>query len=201
MNYIATITEEMFRWFDIFNSKYFEGKLDKPIITVQKAKSNNYGHFTLGRVWVNSEKDSQYEINIAAHSLKRSVDDIAGTVLHEMIHYYHKVNDIKDCSQNKHNKKFKSFAEKLGFVVEQSKSYGWGHTEIAGELKEFIHNELKPNSDMFTYSRIVPLQDAATKVREKKSFKYTCPKCGLVVKAEADKNINCGDCNETLECE
>ena len=34
-NYISTATNEMYRWFDILNEKFFNGELEKPVITIQ----------------------------------------------------------------------------------------------------------------------------------------------------------------------
>lgn len=199
MNYISDVITEMSRWFNMFNEKYFENKLPDAIITVQKAKSNNYGHFTLDKVW-KSMDDESYEINIAAHSLQRNVEDIAGTILHECLHCYHKINDIKDFSGKIHNRKFKLAAEKLGFIVTQSKQCGWGHTEIDGDLKEFIINDIKPNAEIFKYARIVSVEKPK-KEKKKIMFKYICPQCELECKAKENVLIKCSHCDVDMEME
>ena len=50
-NYLTKTTNEMYRWFDIFNEKFFKNSLEKPIITIQKTRANTRGWFTTETVW------------------------------------------------------------------------------------------------------------------------------------------------------
>lgn len=50
MNYIAEAIQEISRWYGFFNTKYFDGELEEPAITIQKARANNYGHCTKARI-------------------------------------------------------------------------------------------------------------------------------------------------------
>jgi predicted SprT family Zn-dependent metalloprotease len=195
MNYISDITMEMYRWFDELNVKFFHKSLKQPIITIQKSKGNTLGHFTCSKVWTaKNDGENQYEINISAHTLHREIEDIVGTLLHEMIHYYNKENGISDAPNNKHNKKFKAFAEKVGFDVSCSKSYGWGHTKVNEDLKSYILATIKPDESLFIYSRTIPVEiEKEKKKRSKNIFKYRCPECDMEVKGKADISILCGN--------
>lgn len=201
VNYIAEITNELYRYFDMFNEKFFNKELKQPMITIQRARSNNYGHFTLNPIWQNKieDDDNLFEINLAAHQLHRNVVDIASTVLHEMCHYDNKIKGIKDCSPVVHNKKFKSKAELVGFIVEKSKSYGWAHTFPNDELKDFIVNEIKPKEEIFKYARIVT--SVSPKEKKKSQYKFICPQCQAVAKAKQDVKLNCANCNVEMEME
>lgn len=203
MNYIGDITNEMQRWYSIINEKKFDSQLPQAIITIQQARSNNYGHCTRERIWTNENKDdSYYEININASTLHREVIDIIGTIYHEILHEYHNVNGIRGCNGNIHNKKFKALAESHGFRIEKSKQYGFGHTFVDPntELMRFIVDEIKPDAEIFKYARIVG--DAKpTKTREKKTFKYVCKNCGAEAKAKAEANLICGECDMNMEME
>lgn len=194
---------ELHRMFDLFNDEFFDGELSHPVITIQKSRANNLGHFTLSKIWENVDtKEATYEININPIHLDRPADEIAGTLLHEMIHFFHKVNDIKDATNNVHNKKFKTKAEELGFIVEKSKKYGWGHTTLSPELKSYIDSEIQPRPECFMYFMNIPMdEEKEAKTTTKKTFKYTCPKCGMEVKAKPEMNILCGNCGVTLEME
>lgn len=175
--------------------------MPQTIITIQKAKSNNYGHCTREKIWGSkNENEPCYEINIAAHSLHREVVDIVGTIYHEILHEYHNVNGIRGCNVNIHNKKFKTLAEQHGFRVEQSKQCGWGHTFVDQDtdLMEFINNEIQPNEDVFEYARIIETAKPKA-IREKKTFKYMCPQCNFEAKAKADANLVCGNCEIEME--
>jgi predicted RNA-binding Zn-ribbon protein involved in translation (DUF1610 family) len=203
-NKIGIATEELYRIFEILNNKYFEGKLEAPIITIQKGKkSNNLGWFSTEKIWTNKAQDNKkHEINVSAEHLKDDVTDIVETVLHECCHYQNKVLDIKDCNGQIHNKKFKSMAEKVGLLVERDKKVGWGYTSCSAELKQFITDTIKPNGEAFSYFRTMVLDTGkASTPREKTIFKYTCPQCGEEVKAKKDKNIICGDCKVAFKIE
>lgn len=208
MNVIGMALEELYRIFNILNSDKFDGELSEPVITIQKTRGRTLGHFTLNRVWVdkNNEEDeetSYYEINIDPRWFNsRTPADVAETLLHEMCHYHNKVNNIKDCSGNVHNKKFKSSAEKVGLIVERGKSVGWGYTSMSDELRAYMDEVVKPNDKAFEYFRSAPVKDSGSGgTRKKNMFKYTCPDCGAEVKGKRDMTIKCGICDVEMKME
>lgn len=215
MNVIGIALNELYRIFNILNNDKFDGCLPEPVITIQKGKSKSLGHFTLDKVWKNkktigengekntedvSEEDAaKYEINLNPEYFGNlTVPEIVGVLLHEMCHYRNKIEDIKDCNGNIHNKKFKTLADSVGLVVEKGKSVGWGYTSLSPELEEYINNIIQPNS-VFEYFRTgIP---KITKPRTKTLFKYTCPECGMNAKGKKDIQIKCGACDVLLEME
>lgn len=175
------------------------------------------GHFTLDKVWKDKkvletkdnssiekkpeELKSYYEINIDPRWFgNRSVEEIVETLLHEMVHYCNKINEIKDCNGNIHNKKFKTLAEAVGLNVEKGKSVGWGYTSLSDELKKYIQIDIKPNKDAFEYFRDGLVLKPKVK-RNKTMFKYTCPKCKQSAKGKKDITIKCGYCDVVMEME
>ncbi len=205
MNIIGAALDELHRCFDILNAKYYEGKLPEPVISIQKSRPNNLGHFTLGKVWKNqneteNEESARYEININPVNMNRPAEEIIETLHHEMVHYVNRQNEIKDCNGQVHNKKFKTAAERVGLICEKSKQYGWGYTSLSESLKTFIVEEMKPDPKAFKYFRlgsVVPVK--VKKPREKKSFKYICSGCDQTAKAGRDAKIKCGNCDELME--
>ena len=208
MNVIGAALEELYRIFDILNRDKFNGELTQPVITIQKTRGRTLGHFTLDRTWRDknneqSEEISYYEINIDPRWFNtRTPADVAETLLHEMCHYYNKVNDIKDCSGNVHNKKFKSSAEKVGLVAEKGKGVGYGYTSMSEALEAYMNEVVKPNEEAFEYFRSSPMKPSGGGGGRKKStFKYTCPDCGAEVKGKRDVTIKCGLCDVVMKME
>lgn len=169
MNIIGMALDELYRIFDILNRDKFNSSLSEPVITIQKTRGTTLGYFTLDKVWKNkndsnkndelAEEDKAentfYEINIDPRWFcTRTAADITETLLHEMVHYFNKVNGVKDCSGNVHNKKFKAAAERVGLVVERDKKVGWGITSMTDELKEYIDTEVQPKESAFEYFRV-----------------------------------------------
>ncbi len=217
MNIVGNAINELYRIFNILNRDKFNNYLSEPVITIQKTKGNILGSFTLDKVWKNKddsdkndglaaedkEEDAFYEINIDPRWFcTRTAADITEILLHEMVHYFNKVNEVKDCSGNVHNKKFKAAAERVGLVVERDKKVGWGITSMTDELEEYIDTEVQPKESVFEYFRAgVIKHDTKNKKRKKSLFKYECPKCGTIAKAKKDVKITCGDCNCAMDME
>lgn len=208
MNVIGTALEELYRIFNVLNNDKFDGKLPEPVITIQKTKGSTLGHFTLDKTWKDkndeeSEEKSYYEINIDPRWFNsRTSAEVTETLLHEMCHYYNKFNNVKDCSGNVHNKKFKSLAESVGLVVEKGKSVGYGYTSLSDELAKYVEDVVKPDDKAFEYFRTAPIKAASgDKKRKKSQFKYTCPSCGQEVKGKKDATIKCGICDVVMEME
>lgn len=208
MNVIGAALEELYRIFNILNEDKFDGELPEPVITIQKTRGRTLGHFTLDRTWrdKNNEEDeetSYYEINVDPRWFNsRTPADVAETLLHEMCHYYNKMNDIKDCSGNVHNKKFKKSAEDVGLVVEKDKSVGWGYTSMSDELRAYMDEVVKPNDKAFEYFRSAPVKGSdGGGTRKKNMFKYTCHECGQEVKGKRDVTIKCGVCDVVMDME
>ena len=208
MNVIGMALEELYRIFDILNRDKFNGELTAPVITIQKTRGRTLGHFTLDRTWRDkndeeSEETSYYEINVDPRWFNsRTPAEVAETLLHEMCHYYNKVNDIKDCSGNVHNKKFKSSAEKVGLIVEKGKGVGYGYTSMSEALEAYMNEVVKPSEEAFEYFRSVPMKlSGGGGGRKKTMFKYTCPECGQEVKGKRDVDIKCGRCDVLMKME
>ena len=209
MNVIGMALEELYRIFGILNEDKFDGELTEPVITIQKTKGRTLGHFTVDRTWRDknneeSEETSYYEINVDPRWFNtRTPADVVETLLHEMVHYYNKMNDIKDCSGNVHNKKFKSSAEKVGLVVEKGKGVGYGYTSMSEALRDYVDEVVKPSEVAFEYFRTAPvkLSGGGSGGRKKSVFKYTCPDCGAEVKGKRDMVIKCGLCDVVMKME
>lgn len=185
--------------FSVLNAEYFENALPTPIITIQSSPKA-YGHFSTEQIWKNGQrKTSYYEINIGAESLSRPVSSTIATLIHEMVHYYCKLNDIKDTSRGTtyHNSRFKMEAEKRGLLIEYDEKIGYSITAPSPELKRFCaahnwRNKLTICRTGFGGKEPRPKAPSSTR-------KYICPDCGQSVRATKAVNIMCMDCMAQME--
>ncbi len=194
--------------FDLLNAEYFENTLSRPTITIQSTPKA-YGHFSLREdTWV-SKLGATHEINIGAGTLARPIEEVAATLLHEMVHYWNYQNGIQDCSRGNtyHNRRFKEAAESRGLVVSHSGKYGWSHTSPADSLLEFILDngltDILISRNEFAGFQIGGTgthsgTGAITPTKRSSTRKYICPCCGMSVRATRAVNIACVDCRELL---
>lgn len=193
--------------FDLLNAEYFENELSRPTITIQSTPKA-YGHFTLRDDTWTSTIGNTHEINIGAGTLARPIENIAATLLHEMVHYYNHVNGIQDCSRGNtyHNRRFKEAAEARGLQIAHSEKYGWSITEPTEELIDFIIanglTDILINRNEGYGLRVTGTgsHDGAEGGGPKPSSsrKYICPCCGNSVRATKLVRIACLDCNEQM---
>ena len=191
--------------FDLLNAEFFENTLPRPTITIQSTP-RAYGHFSLREdTWV-SKLGGTHEINIGAGTLARPIEEVAATLLHEMVHYFNYEQGIQDCSRGNtyHNKKFKEAAEAHGLTVTHSDKYGWSHTSPSDMLLYFIFEngltDILISRNEFAGFRITGTgthSGAPTPPppRPSSTRKYICPCCGNSVRATEIVNIACLDCD------
>jgi SprT-like family len=137
-NITGQVTEKLVEAFEFFN-KELDAGLDTPVFTLipNRGRQSYYGWYWEGR-WKDGKK-SLPEINITADTLKRSVEDICETLIHEMAHYKNSVNKILDCNINQyHNKMFKKQAEAFGLKVERMRNKGYALTSLDEKANNLV---------------------------------------------------------------
>ena len=106
MNSIQPAVAELERAFVEF-VPLFQREMPLPCITIQtKAKAS---HRLVRRTQVGEQRPGPVpEINISAEHLARPPQDIAETLIHEMVHYANHLDGIRDCTVRQyHNLNFK----------------------------------------------------------------------------------------------
>ena len=196
--------------FDLLNQEFFENTLSRPTITIQSTPKA-YGHFSLrDDTWI-SKNGQSHEINIGAGTLARPIEEVAATLLHEMVHYHCFVNGIQDSSRGGtyHNRKFRDIAEAHGLIVDHHEKYGWTITTPSDDLLEVILKydltDILINRNEFSSFQITGTgtHSGTTTIvgitpRKSSSRKYVCPCCGMSIRATRAVNVACLDCDEQL---
>ena len=169
-NITGAVTDKLVEAFEFFNAE-LDTQLDNPVFTLipNRGRQSYYGWYWQGR-WKDGRKTLP-EINITADTLKRSVEEICETIIHEMVHYANNVANVVDCNGNQyHNKHFKSKAESFGLKVDKVKNKGYARTALdekaANMVKKYKSKYCKDDKNPFHVYRI-----GAEKVIVKKSDK------------------------------
>lgn len=188
--------EVLYKAFDLFNEHYFDNELPSCVITLQKKRENNYGHFVSEPTWFNQKSDDEtYEININPINMNRKPVEILSTLLHECVHYYCTLNNLKDIKSNKHSTVYKEVAESNGLHVEYDDKLGWAITELTEESIELIKDLIEEYKNDFWYM-YVPKKEV-----KKTQFKFICPQCGAKIYGKMETDVYCGQCGVQLEME
>ena len=194
--------------FDLLNIRFFENQLSRPTITIQSTP-RAYGHFTTrSDTWISASGEF-HEINIGAGTLSRPIEDVAATLLHEMVHYYNYVSGIQDCSRGGtyHNKKFKEAATARGLKVGHDPKYGWTLTSPGEDLLDFVvENDLTDiliTRNDWSWSAVGTAGNhiggrIETPPKKSNSRKYVCPNCGISVRATKVVRIACVNCTQNM---
>lgn len=214
VNYIADITNELYRWFDIINTEKFNGELPIPVLTIADVK-NTKGHCSKKKFWIekdyeevaeetnnaegtndtNSSSDNSeeqedngifYEINLVPKYFdEENLYSSVEVLAHEMVHLYNIIHGIKDCSGKKHNKKFLAACEHVGLTADKDDKWGYAYTYPTESFNNMVTEKIKPNWDVFKYCRVVPEDPKKDNDQPKKRFVgWVCPECGREAKFE-----------------
>lgn len=216
---LKPVIEKLESLFSSFNQKFYNGELQTPVITVSPDTTKGaYGWCTSWKAWSNLDPDSKttdisqmskadldamqnegfYEINICAEHLARPFEQVAETLLHEMVHLYNLQIGVQDTSRNGtyHNKKFKEAAEQHGLDVGKDPKYGWTITTLDEDARAFVDSLQDKKFEL--HRKHLPKIPGLSKAKQS-SRKYVCPMCGLIIRATKEVNVICGDCGCAFE--
>ena len=193
----AGYLEKMFR---ALNRRYFGNVLEEPVITIQSTR-RAYGHVTVSKAWRRQDGGMRHELNIAAGTLDRPIENVVATLLHEMVHLYNMQMGIQDTSRGGtyHNKRFRDAAVARDLAISYDSRIGWSITEPTETLINVIIEEGWTDIQMGRFDDFAPSGAGSTpKVRgtgtTSSTRKYCCPGCRCSIRATKAVNIICGDC-------
>ena len=208
----------------------FAKRIELPVfVTIQsKGKRRAYGWCYTVPNWVASDGVTRiaYEINIAAETLGRHLEDTYVTLVHEMVHLYNLQEGIKDTASrsDRHNKKFVATCDLIGLANKSDDYLGWTthcpweqSSEELHQLLDAYREEGRP--ELLQVNRMDEKgviwkpgkgeagvggsgeEGAGTstpKKRKSNQIKYVCPHCGASVRATKQVRIMCADCMELM---
>jgi len=207
----------------IVNKEFFENTLPPFIITFQKLRSA-YGAATIKPVF-QDDNFQYYQMTIDPSSAKMdgTLAAVVDTIIHENIHFYCRVNNILEVSNNGryHNQKFKELAEKCGLKCINNPTIGWNTINVLSEklIALLLANfDEKLLSSLFKVSKpsekkihIIINADGTTTDSEPEAetggrrggtnnnlTAYICPVCGQKLRAGKNANFLCGNDNEKM---
>ena len=215
--------EKLEHYYSICNERFYGNELQKAVITVSPdARKRAYGWCTTWKAWGSGQvktpddiadmseeeiaslnESGSYEINMVAEYLTRPLEEVVGTLLHEMAHLWNIQQGIQDCSRNGyyHNRKFKDAAEAHGLAVEKTEKYGYSMTKLNDEAVSFLKEigaegfNLYRKPFYFINKDKPEMPDADEGEKPKQSSRrYVCPGCGNIIRATKVVRVACMDC-------
>ena len=157
-----------------------------------------FGHHAPGRWQVANEQRA--EIMISGEGLRRTPQDVLGTLLHEAAHALAAARGIKDTSRQHryHNTKYKTLAEELGITVTFDPTIGWSISSVPDATAKDYADQLAALHAAMTLWR-TDEELAPTARRNSNLIAAICP-CGRSIRAAAstlaEAPIICTACGE-----
>jgi hypothetical protein len=161
-------------------------------------KHPRWGHHAPGR-W-NVAGQQYAEVMISGEGLRRTPDEVLGTLLHEAAHALAHARGIKDTSRQGryHNKHFKTCAEQLGLAVEHDQHNGWAATTITDVTRIAYARQLADLAQAMTLWRHGETTTGPATRRNSNFIAAICP-CGRSIRVAAstlaEAPITCQACD------
>jgi hypothetical protein len=155
--------------------------LPEVLITVQRDR-RNWGHITLWNAWTTGDT-GRLELMVSGENLARGPVAVLGTLLHEAAHAYNLVKGVRDCdSQGRHNKRFKTTAERVfGLVIDKNR-HGWSETTVPEATQADWADGLARLTEALAVSAVqAPVKPP--KRRDTNLTKFVCDGCDASLRA------------------
>ena len=142
-----------------------------------KKNGQTHGHFAK-ETWRRDEDGNEvtmHEIMLSGESLKRGAEATLGTIIHECVHAYCHVKEIRDTSNQGryHNKHFKEAAEDFGLSISKAPVIGFSVTTLADGTAEEYAEELADLTEALTAWRVPKLKEVVKATK----YEMQCRDC------------------------
>ena len=206
---------------DYFKKELFDDELPPFLITLEKIRGA-FGYATTKAIY----KDNvltyyQIAVNFLLAKNKGNLEELADTLIHELIHLYCRKNNIKEVSNNNryHNKTFKELAEKKGLKTLQHKTHGFNTCGLQDALKIKLNNDFVIKYDNDYLLSLFDIREQSAQEQQEqdqdqdqeqqaqqqaqgeknRNLKvYVCPCCKMKVRAKNNARLLCLDCDQEL---
>jgi SprT-like family len=190
---LKTAIAELHKIYKRANTVLFNNELPDDIVIViqSRGKRMAYGWMYTKPIWEAGENKELFEIGIASETLNRPYFETITTLIHEMVHVWNVLREVKDTSRGNtyHNKAFLKSCEAIGMEYthgQPDSKIGYSAVTLTTELE----NKIKfwgINKEAFVVAR-KDIHGAGEKKPKKKSniIKWVCPSCGDIIRSSKD---------------
>ena len=160
-----------------------------------------WGHHAPQRWHANGQQRA--EIMISGEGLRRSAQEVLGTLLHEATHALAAARGIQDTSRQGryHNTKFATLARELGIEVQKDPKIGWSITTVPDHTTASYEHQLAALENAMTLWRCDEILMPGTR-RNTNFIAAICP-CERTIRVAAstlaEAPITCEACNGSFE--
>jgi curved DNA-binding protein CbpA len=164
-------------------------------------RQTRWGHHAPQR-W-HTDGQQRTEIMISGEGLRRSAQEVLGTLLHEATHALAAARGIQDTSRQGryHNAKFATLARELGIEVHKDPKIGWSITTVPDHTTASYEHQLAALEGVMTLWRCDEILAPGTR-RNTNLIAAVCP-CERTVRVAAstlaEAPITCEACNGSFE--
>lgn len=206
--------------YDFFNEELFEGKLGPCLITLSD-KRKEYGFFRAKAIRDNDGKVfHQIALNPLHFGNNRDDEKTLSTMVHEQVHLWQK--DYGKPSRSYHHnlewaKKMESIGlmpsntgmpggkrvgQKVSHYIKENGPYSVAYTKFKKEIgiTSNFTLALKAKGPGLIPPGIDPETGEKVKLKNSGPARYTCPECESYVTGKKGLNIQCADCDRSMNC-
>lgn len=179
------LSNDLYAMFGHFNKRFFDSKLKTPVISFERTRCNNLGHFVLDR----NACGLKWNININRLYTDLPLADTLATLLHEMVHQWQQEfgkRKRKSRHGNYHNVEFRGKAKEIGISCNESGVSLFYANPFVAFMKS--HGVSVEQRSFVDYERVLPKTRGKSKLK-----KWTCG-CTNVRVAVRDFRAKCLKC-------
>jgi len=199
----AITYDELASAYDHFNTRLFDGRLPKCLITMQR-KGKTFGYFAGARFGTHDGTEVTDEIALnPAHFRDRTTEQTLSTLVHEMVHLQHHHQGTPSRT-GYHNRQWAILMRVVGLMP--SSTWAPGGKQVGQHVGHYVEPDgrfERACQTLLAGGFVLPYVDIWQdgKARKKKAAsktKYTCPACSANAWAKPGTSLVCGVCNEAL---
>lgn len=190
--------------FDYFNERLFGGSLP-PVLLNFSRLNRTYGFFAPER-WTGPGKDRAHEISLnPAHLKTRKPDDVASTLVHEMVHLWQHAHGQPSRS-GYHNRQWAEKMLEVGLVPSDTgepggKQTGQHMTHFIDPKGAFVRAWSSMPGELSLPWAGLPEPERKRITRSRYKFVYECPDGHGKVWGKPGLSLVCGICEQSYESE